>query len=242
MESIQQQSTDGIQDTDSKGLKITTIVMSIIALCGIGFGIYGMIQKNSSIADLKVQIKNEDGTTTTIETPKIETTTVNGDTTVTITDSNVTTENPEDYIYVGEWGLKIKIPEGLDKVGYSLQQALIGIGQTAITSLSVTGVKGFDGRLPGFVSENFRLGVVTRVLKGSFDDIGTNGGASEPNENEKACGTGIGYLVYSDGTYNYCYHHPQGLYSTGDELQGLEIESANLVQDMLRNSNNYSKF
>ena len=77
------------------GLKIATAIASVIAVCGIGFGVYGMVQssqKDNQISDLKVQIKNEDGTVTTIETPKIETTTENGGTTVTITDSTITEE------------------------------------------------------------------------------------------------------------------------------------------------------
>ena len=60
-----------------------------MAVCGIGFGVYGMMQssqKDSQISDLKVQIKEDDGTITTIETPEIETTTNNG-ATVTITDT-----------------------------------------------------------------------------------------------------------------------------------------------------------
>ncbi len=98
----------------SKNAIIGIIILTIIAIAGVAFGIFGMMQKNNSVADLKVQIKNEDGTTTTIETPKIETTTVNGDTTVTITDSNITTENPEDYVYLGDWDLKIKIGDELE--------------------------------------------------------------------------------------------------------------------------------
>ncbi len=71
------------------GLKIATTIACIMAACGIGFGVYGMMQsaqKDSQISDLKVQIKENDDTITTIETPEIETTTDNG-TTITITDS-----------------------------------------------------------------------------------------------------------------------------------------------------------
>ena len=71
------------------GLKIATAIACVVAACGIGFGVYGMmqsLQKDSQISDLKVQIKEDDGTITTIETPEIETTTNNG-ATVTITDT-----------------------------------------------------------------------------------------------------------------------------------------------------------
>lgn len=71
------------------GLKVATAIACIVAVCGIGFGIYGMMQssqKDSQISDLKVQIKEADGTVTTIETPEIETN-ANDGTTITITDT-----------------------------------------------------------------------------------------------------------------------------------------------------------
>lgn len=83
-----------VQNNQGNGFKIATIVASIIAVCGIGFGVYGMVksnQKDTEISDLKVQIKNSDGTTTTIETPKIETTTDNA-TIITIEDSTMGTD------------------------------------------------------------------------------------------------------------------------------------------------------
>lgn len=82
---------DSGKQSNGKGLKIATAIASVVAVCGIGFGVYGMIQssqKDSQISDLKVQIKEDDGTITTIETPEIETNTSDG-TTVTITDTVV---------------------------------------------------------------------------------------------------------------------------------------------------------
>jgi len=74
---------------NGNGLKIATAVACVVAVCGIGFGIYGMMQstqKDRQISDLKVQIKEDDGTTTVIEAPEIETTTNDG-TVITITDT-----------------------------------------------------------------------------------------------------------------------------------------------------------
>ena len=48
------------KQTGGNGLKITTIVACIAAICGIGFGIYGMMQvpdKNNQISNLKTQIQ-----------------------------------------------------------------------------------------------------------------------------------------------------------------------------------------
>lgn len=71
--------------SSSKGLKIATAVASVIAVCGIAFGIYGMIQssqKDTQISDLKIQVKNTGETISPIETPKTETTTDDSTTTV----------------------------------------------------------------------------------------------------------------------------------------------------------------
>lgn len=76
---------------DKKGWKIATAIVSVVAVCGIGFGIYGLVEannKSSEISDLKVQIEDKDGKTTTLETDKIK---ISNDTqTITISDSDGT--------------------------------------------------------------------------------------------------------------------------------------------------------
>lgn len=117
------------------GLKIATAIACIMAVCGIGFGVYGMMQssqKDSQISDLKVQIKKDDGTITTIETPEIETTTNNG-TTVTITDTAKVSGGPyieNGYFYVPEWSLKFSIPSELTNYGYAVNYDTAQTGYT----------------------------------------------------------------------------------------------------------------
>ena len=73
-------------------LTLPLILVSILALAGIGFGIYEMSQVKTAkqqIADLKIEVKKDDGSTTTIETDKIE---VKEDAkTITISDSKAIT-------------------------------------------------------------------------------------------------------------------------------------------------------
>ena len=48
------------QQKSGNGLKIATAIACVVAVCGIGFGVYGMMQsaqKDNQISDLKVQIK-----------------------------------------------------------------------------------------------------------------------------------------------------------------------------------------
>ena len=80
--------TVGNNQNSRNGLKITTAIACVVAVCGVGFGVYGMVQnsqKDNQISDLKIQIKEDDGGITTIETDRIE---VNeGSSTITISDS-----------------------------------------------------------------------------------------------------------------------------------------------------------
>ena len=112
---------------NGNGLKIATAIACVVAVCGIGFGVYGMIQssnRDNQISDLKVQIKEGDGTITTIETPEIETNTNDG-ITVTITDTVKAGSGPyieNGYFYVPKWGVKYKLSNDLTEYGFSVME------------------------------------------------------------------------------------------------------------------------
>ena len=111
------------EKASSKGKTVALIITSLLAIAGLSFSGYEFYaneiakKKTSETAsDLKVEIANSDGTTTSLETDKIS---INSDTkTVTITDSDAKVENPGEYIYVGAWGLKVKLPEGLYNIQF----------------------------------------------------------------------------------------------------------------------------
>ena len=133
---------------NSNGLKIATAIACIAAVCGIGFGVYGMMQssqKDSHISDLKVQIKEDDGTITTVETPEIETTTNNG-TIVTITDTAKVSGGPyieNGYFYVPYWGVKFKLSDELTSYGFSVDQDSQGYQYDKYV-VSLTGIRKSD--------------------------------------------------------------------------------------------------
>ena len=65
---------NSIVENDSKrawkGLKIAVAVVSVVAVCGIGFGIYSAMQnvsKDNQISDLKVQLENVKNENKTLE-------------------------------------------------------------------------------------------------------------------------------------------------------------------------------
>ena len=54
---------DSGKQKDGKGWKIATVIASCVTICGIGFGVYGIVQslqKDNQILDLEEQIKNKD--------------------------------------------------------------------------------------------------------------------------------------------------------------------------------------
>lgn len=194
------------------GLKIATAIACIAAVCGIGFGVYGMVQstqKDSQISDLKVQIKEGDGTITTIETPEIETTT-NNETTVTITDDVISEKvDPAKYLYVGAWGVKIAIPDSLKTVNYTY---------SAQDTLCLSGVKYHEGGMHYFpefadVEKNTPgLACVSRALKDGYSS------GDSPLE-----------------AYDYTVQGTQALYDASDE--DWEVESVQEIKKMLDISN-----
>ena len=75
--------TGGMQKKNT-GLIAGMVVCAVLAVSGIAFGIYGVMQssqKDNQISDLKVQVADKDGVIATLETEKNETTKEDGITT-----------------------------------------------------------------------------------------------------------------------------------------------------------------
>ena len=199
-------------------LKITTTIACIVAVCGIGFGVYGMMQssqKDSQISDLKVQIDDLNGKIAALGTGEIKVNDEN-DAINEIVDS--TKENPEDYIYVGEWGIKIKILNELSNISYEY----LGDGyHRSCRTLGVSASTKGDGSKPSFVKtggdNGDYLGYVMRCPKEDFYPYGAVINIDDPN-------------------YSYYYERIQHYITQTD----WESESVDTVNNMLMNPDNYS--
>ena len=200
------------------------VILAIIAAGGVGFGVWAWMDGNTQKDALNEQISSLKKQNNELLDQ------MGGDTIINIdTDTNADTA---DYIYVGEWGIKIKIPEGLNYVSYEFKQHG-GTDQTDGSSVTVFGTVGDSlSDFANLYKNNSPLGAVSRVSKNAVEFIGT--------EFEGTCGPYMG-LVFSDNDYNYCYEHPQSVYSTNKTEQDLETESVELIQSMLNNASNYSK-
>lgn len=94
------------------GLKIATVIACIAAVCGIGFGVYGMMQstqKDGQISDLKNQIESLNGKISSLEIDDDED--EGADNEAKDDSTAVVNDDSKDYIYVGEWSFKIRKPE-----------------------------------------------------------------------------------------------------------------------------------
>ena len=164
----------GVQN-NGKGWKIATVIASVVAVCGIGFGIYGIVQgsqKDSQIANLKVQIEQKDEALAAIETPEIDITN-NCETTAPIADASEVGSGPyikNGVFYVPEWGLKFNIPSDLVNYGYSVDydEAHVGytqpsIGFTAMLESDIT-----DGAQAAYY-DNIETCAIVNVSKEDAD-------------------------------------------------------------------------
>jgi hypothetical protein len=194
----------------AKGWKITAVVASLVAICGVGFGVYGMMQsskKDNDISNMKVQIKNNDGTVTTVNASEVNTTSNDG-TTVVVMDDIAEAVDSTKYIYLGAWGIKIAIPDTLRSVNYTYSSQ---------DTLCVGAVKYHDGMqyFPDFADvtkNNPGLSCLIRKLKDGYN----------PTDNPLEA-------------YTYITEGPQALYDFNN--QEWEEESVREIHKMLDSSN-----
>lgn len=197
------------------GLKAFAAIASIVALAGIGFGVYGMIQaNNASNKDLKIEVKNSDGTTS-----KIDAEVKDGNVVVT---EPVKTENADRYIYVSNWGLKIKLDDNMEFATYLYSYNT----DQAFSYMYVSGAPKVGQVVPEYAD----FDVCTRGL-GAVSRIPTD----RYNADEKEAPYREPFMT-RDG-YAYFYSHPQAICS--DDKDG-EVKMASYIESMLSNPDNYS--
>ncbi len=205
----------------SKGSLACMIALAVVALAGAGFGVYGMIKANEKPQpqDLKIQVKEDDGTVTTIDADKIEKT--DDDKTIIIADTPVESSS-KDYIYIGRWGLKIKVGDELEEVTYKFDY----VPSDAAWRLDLSGgIKGAQAMSEFSSVERCSLGVITKVPKANAESYRLYGST----------------LIMTDGDYEFYYGHPQD--SCGPEYSlDLELKTTEAIERILTNPDNYIKF
>ncbi len=195
------------------GMTIGMIILALLAAGGIGFGVWAYLSGNQKEAKLNEQVSELQSQLA--ERPEV----VDDVTSIDIAG------DAANYIYVGEWGLKIKIPETLSSVSYRYSY------EAGFTKVSIWGVDCSEGKCQAFPEyadtskNNSGMGSIARYPKGQEFNEG-----SAPT------------LVFSDDTYDYYQFHIQLPYSAdlSEQESNWEMESIKIIDDMLSSSDNYS--
>lgn len=195
----------------NQGSKIAMIILAVVAVIGVGFGIFGMIQvngKNAEIDKLKTENVQKDEVIVqvkeTLGTEVVEVTEENKTEVAALTGS-------DKYIYLGKWGIKLRVPDSLGEVqyafdGYATNQTFCVSGQKK----GAQAVMDFADYLGG----GYPMGCLTRTA----DKEGPFPSAQK---------------VYEDEQYAYVYSGPQAVMTSDPGLQNEEIETVGLVRKML---------
>lgn len=203
----------------NKGMLIGMIILAILAAGGIGFGTWAWMtgfskgmKNEEEIMTLRAELKSAqealDNTTAAEEDVEVDAE-VGGN-------ENVDTA---DYIYVGEWGLKIKKPKDLGIVNYSFSG-----GDTYGDYLNLSGAKEkIDGAIPKFANLDMYVG---SIVKSSSDD------GFYP----------YGELVYTDSAGGkYYYEGANGVPNLSTDEIPLWEEVKSIVKNTLTSPDNFSE-
>ena len=214
----------------SKGMIVALVCAIVLAVGGVGFGVWAMMDGNQKVAKKDEQIAelNEEVEKKGQAGSEVIDVEVNEN---YVPDSS-NAVNTAGYLYVGEWGLKIKIPENLTVTGYRYK---MGAGYTSIAVLGNSKGGQYFPDFANLEKNESSLGVVERITKDHFSGPEYDG----VPDDVRVCGVDAG-LVFSDDTYNYCFGGPQDVMSTDKDEQEWEMESAGLIKQMLSDKNNYS--
>lgn len=122
-------------------------------------------------------------------------------------------EKTSDYIYVGEWGIKIKKPENLYHVTYRYDNH-------EDQGLCVNGIANGGHYAPEFAD-------IRKNLLGCI---------SARNDGQKRVGDfvdGLGPVIFATENFYFIYQHPQAVFSRDSEEAKWEVESMKLIEEML---------
>lgn len=195
----------------TKRFMILSIVLGVLAIIGIGLGIYGLMDASSTRDNLDTATKNLNNMTEIVNK-------ISADTSKTI---RTVADVPDyaaitDYLYLPEWGIKIKLDPRLTDISFILDEKYR-------PEICFAGHEKNLSYFPAFadIEKNpSGMGCLMRVK------------TSEGNSDEN--GLSFGTNVYTYGEYSYYYRRdPNFVYSDNDAEKGLEATAVELIKNML---------
>ena len=202
---------------NSKILTTLSIFLGIVALVGIVLGVVGLVAASSAkdeLASTELELKQAEAIIMQVEEETGKT--------IETVDDVPTFSTSTDYLYVNDWGLKIKLSSELERMSYLYDSDGGYHPRLCVSGLAKNSVNTF----PPFadLTQNASgLGCLIRV--------DTNEGAVDANN------VSFGELVYTSGQYNYFYQAPSGTFSTDSSEQALEQSAVSTIKAMLSSEN-----
>ena len=209
---VKKEKTAPTAEQTIKKFTIMSIVFGSLALVFLGLSIWGLIFGISQ-SD-KLTKANADLATKTAIISAVE---ENSGVSPILSASDVPIYHAtKGYIYISEWGIKIKIPEDLTSVSYILNQ---NYRPSICFNAIGKGVQYF----PSFANIALNPGGMGCLVR-----VDTNEGNTEAET-----GYSFGTNVFTANGYNYFYSSPHAVYSTDEAEQGLEATAVQLIKNML---------
>ena len=211
------------------GLICAMILVTLLAAGGIGFGVWAMMDGNQQKEELNLQISSLKKQNSELM-EKIDNST---DTMDDVTDKTVDTK---EYIYVGEWGVKIQIPEGLSYVEYEYRNEIDdGNNQYSSDYSTISVIAVPSGTDKTNTKEFYRLAKTGQNYSSCY--LASVGRMSKDEAEIH------GSVIFSDESYNYVFFGGQVPCvdtDTNQEIGGIEQSARTLINSMLSDSKNYS--
>ena len=198
----------------NKGMIFGMVFLAILAIGGIGFGVWAYMDGNAQKDSLNLQVAD----LKTQNAKLLEQ--ISGDEEEIIDENS--DANAAGYIYVGEWGLKIKIPDSLEVITYTYDYGdgytVLGVSVATKDGQSVPDFARIEKCTLGFVSRYSRANVEAGIVPDWY-----------------------GNSFMSDDEYNYYYSGPQAVCTETQDYIQWESDTATIINNMLTNTENYSK-
>lgn len=219
--------TIGEPKKKSGGTALLIALLIILALGGIGFGAWATVDNGG-----KVKTLNEQVTTLKKQNTELQAKVDSGasgsstDGGSSSSSGSSSTVNAGDYIYVGGWETKIKVPSNLLNVNYEFSLVTFDQGTIYYKALCVGGTKdnGAQDGLPAFSTKQ-RVCVIR--------DDGSRYSESGPWMQDPKQAT-----FSKDGLYYWVYG-PQAILE--EQYKDWEVGTVETIKEMLSNPDNYSK-
>lgn len=195
-----------------KRFTILSIVLGVAAVIFLFLGIWGLVDAISTRT--RLADANQSLSTYSAIVGELENQT---GTTINVVEDLPVYQPASGFVYITEWGIKLKIPDTLTSVSYILNQNA-GYHSYICFNAVQDGVQYF----PAFADINQNRDGIGCLYRIAVTDGDADSG-----------GTSYGQKVFTNGDYNYFYKEPSKVFSGSEAEKGLEATARDLVKQMI---------